>query len=164
MLRCSISGNSCSVPVVSPDGYVFEKETIRNYISKNHENPLTGNKLEEDDLIELKVPQIPATALPELSVPGLLAALSKQFEAQAEELLKVRKELAETRQELASETLRCEAATRIVSKLISERDEARDALSALKGLLSDAERGESTNPEAPAGGEAGEEGEAMATG
>ena len=156
MLRCSISGNTCTVPVVSPDGYVFEKETIKNYISERHKNPLTGNKLEEDELIELKVPLLPATTLPELSVPGLLSALSKQFEAQAEELLNVRKELAETRQELASETLRCEAATRIVSKLISERDEARDALSALKGLLSEEEKGEKVDPGEVSKGENGE--------
>lgn len=55
MFFCAISGEPPQEPVVSAkSGKVYEKRLIVKYISENGTDPITGDKLEESDLIAIK--------------------------------------------------------------------------------------------------------------
>ena len=50
-----VSGEPPKVPVVSKkSGLVYEQRLIHKYINENGKDPVTGDTLELDDLIELK--------------------------------------------------------------------------------------------------------------
>lgn len=55
MFFCGISGEPPQDPVVSSkSGHVYERRLIQKYITENGTDPLTGEKLEENDLITIK--------------------------------------------------------------------------------------------------------------
>lgn len=55
MFFCAISGEAPQDPVVSSkSGNVYERRLILKYITDNGTDPLTGEKLEESDLITIK--------------------------------------------------------------------------------------------------------------
>lgn len=55
MFFCSISGEPPQDPVVSQkSGHVYERRLILKYITENGTDPITGEKLEEGDLITVK--------------------------------------------------------------------------------------------------------------
>ena len=55
MFFCGISGEPPQDPVVSSkSGHVYERRLIQKYITENGTDPLTGEKLEENDLITVK--------------------------------------------------------------------------------------------------------------
>ena len=55
MFFCAISGEPPQDPVVSSkSGHVYERRLIVKYITENGTDPLTGEKLEESDLIAVK--------------------------------------------------------------------------------------------------------------
>ena len=55
MFFCCISGEPPQDPVVSAkSGHVYERRLIVKYISDNGTDPLTGEKLEESDLLPVK--------------------------------------------------------------------------------------------------------------
>ena len=55
MFFCGISGEPPQDPVVSSkSGHVYERRLIQKYITDNGTDPLTGEKLEENDLITIK--------------------------------------------------------------------------------------------------------------
>lgn len=52
---CAISGEPPKVPLVSKkSGLVYEQRLIHKYINDNGKDPVTGDTLELDDLIEIK--------------------------------------------------------------------------------------------------------------
>jgi len=52
---CSISGEPPKDPVVArQSGRVFERSLVVKYINENGTDPVTGEKLEESDLISIK--------------------------------------------------------------------------------------------------------------
>lgn len=40
---------------LSPSGHIYERRLIKKYIAENGTDPITGDKLEESDLVELNV-------------------------------------------------------------------------------------------------------------
>lgn len=53
---CSISGQKPEIPVVSPvSGCVFEKRLIIKYIEENGTDPVNGEKLEIDQVINVNL-------------------------------------------------------------------------------------------------------------
>ena len=55
MFFCGISGEPPQDPVVSSkSGHVYERRLILKYINDNGTDPLTGEKLEESDLLTIK--------------------------------------------------------------------------------------------------------------
>ena len=55
MFFCGISGEPPQDPVVSAkSGHVYERRLILKYINDNGTDPLTGEKLEESDLLSIK--------------------------------------------------------------------------------------------------------------
>ena len=55
MFFCAISGEPPQDPVVSSkSGHVYERRLILKYIRENGTDPITGEKLEEGDLVSVK--------------------------------------------------------------------------------------------------------------
>ncbi|KAI9375248.1 WD40-repeat-containing domain protein [Aspergillus egyptiacus] len=130
-MLCGISGEAPQVPVVSPkSGSVFEKRLIEAYIAENGKDPVTGEELSTDDLIEVKTQRVVRPRPPTLtSIPSLLSVFQEEWDALALETYTLRQTLAQTRQELSAALYQHDAAVRVIARLTKERDEARDALS-----------------------------------
>src|SRR5436305_12545068 len=111
-------------------GNVFEKRLIHAYISENGKDPVNGEALTVEDLIELKSQRIVRPRPPTLtSIPSLLSVFQEEWDALALETFTLKQQLAQTRQELSTALYQHDAAVRVIARLTKERDEARDALS-----------------------------------
>lgn len=134
----SVSGKQAQQPVVSSkSGSVFEKKLIEAYIEEHHKDPVTGDVLGLDDLIEIKAsPYQPPRNATLNSVPSLLSALQNEWDSAALELFQLRKQLDDARKELSTALYHHDAAMRVASKAIRERDEARKALAELSTSIS----------------------------
>ena len=59
MFFCAISGEPPHDPVVSSKtGHVYERRLIVKYITENGTDTITGEKLEESDLISIKASEL----------------------------------------------------------------------------------------------------------
>lgn len=130
---CAISGEAPKEPVASSkSGYVFEKRLILAHIAEHHTDPVSGEELSENDLIELKAQPIVHPRPPKLtSIPALLSAFQTEWDALVLESFTLKQQLAQTRQELSTALYQNDAATRVIARITKERDEARDALASV---------------------------------
>ncbi|OQE44966.1 hypothetical protein PENCOP_c002G08360 [Penicillium coprophilum] len=130
-MLCAISGEAPQVPVVSTkSGSVFEKRLIEAYIAEHGKDPVNGEELNTDDLIDLKSQRIVRPRPPTLtSIPSLLGVFQEEWDALALETFTLQQNLAQTRRELSAALYQHDAAVRVIARLTKERDEARDALS-----------------------------------
>lgn len=111
-------------------GNVYEKRLIEAYIAEHGKEPVTGEELTIDDLIELKSARVVRPRPPTLtSIPSLLGVFQEEWDALALETYTLQQTLAQTRQELSTALYQHDAAVRVIARLRKERDEARDALS-----------------------------------
>lgn len=103
---------------------------IEAYISENGTDPVNGEDLTVDDLLDLKQPRSVKPRPPTLtSIPALLSTFQNEWDAIILETYQLKQQLAETRQELSSALYYNDSAQRVIARLQKERDEARDALS-----------------------------------
>ncbi len=55
MFFCAISGEPPQDPVISTkSGHIYERRLVQKYITENGTDPVTGEKLEESDLVSVK--------------------------------------------------------------------------------------------------------------
>lgn len=127
----TVSGEAPDEPVVSKKtGTVFEKRLIEKYIEDNGKDPITGDELDLEDLLPIKTARVVRPRPPTLtSIPALLSTFQNEWDALALETFKLRKELSQTREELANALYQHDAGVRVIARLVKERDEARTALS-----------------------------------
>ncbi|KAJ9125771.1 hypothetical protein QFC24_002555 [Naganishia onofrii] len=154
MFLCAISGTTPTVPVVSAkSGNVYEKALIEKYIDQNGTDPITGEGLTKEDLIEVKAkPQtLPPRAPTQTSIPSLLINLQSEFDAIMLESLEVKRSYQDSRQELANALYREDAATRALARIMKERDEARTALASVQATIGFSQPVESAAPAAADG-------------
>lgn len=105
---------------------------IDSYIAENGSDPVNGETLTVEDLIELKTPRVVKPRPPTLtSIPSLLSTLQNEWDALALETFTLKQQLSQTRQELSTALYQHDAALRVIARLTKERDESRDALSKL---------------------------------
>lgn len=110
-------------------GNIFEKRLIEAYISENGKDPVTGEDLSVDELVELKSSRTVRPRPPTLtSIPSLLSVFQNEWDALALETYTLRQHLTQTKQELTRALYEHDAAVRVITRLSKERDEARDAL------------------------------------
>lgn len=118
---------------------MFEKSLIETYIKENGKDPITGDDLHIEDLVEIKNSAVVKPRPPALtSIPSLLSALQSEWEALTLETFTLKKQLVETRQELSSALYHQDAAIRVVARVTKERDEARESLAQLSASLGQA--------------------------
>ncbi|CAE7020271.1 hypothetical protein CFE70_002842 [Pyrenophora teres f. teres 0-1] len=130
-MLCAISGEAPREPVASrKSGNVFEKRLIEAHIAEHHTDPVTGEDLATEDLIELKSPNVVTPRAPNFtSIPAMLSAFQNEWDAIVLETHTLKQHLAQTRQELSTALYQNDAATRVIARITKERDEAREALS-----------------------------------
>ncbi|UZJ55234.1 hypothetical protein CBS101457_004554 [Exobasidium rhododendri] len=135
---CAISGEPPTTPVISTkSGLVYEARLIRKYVQENGKDPISGEELLEDDLLEIRSnPKIAIPRPPTLSsVPSLLTSLQNEYDSVMLEMFSLRKSYDNVRQELSHALYANDSANRVVARLMWERDEARSALASIKDSL-----------------------------
>lgn len=124
--------------------------TLANLSDENGTDPISGEALSKDDLIEVKASEyniidmcdaftnnpepstLPPRAANQTSIPALLSALQSEYDSIMLESLEIKKAFQSARAELANALYREDAATRVIARLMQERDEARQALSSIQ--------------------------------
>ncbi|KAL1934436.1 hypothetical protein VTP01DRAFT_6618 [Rhizomucor pusillus] len=135
---CAISGEAPEQPVVSvKSGNVFEKRLIEKYIADHGKDPVSGEELTLEDLVEIKAhPQIVRPRPPKLtSVPSILSALQNEWDSVMLESFTLKQQYQQVRQELSHALYQNDAATRVIARLKKERDAAREALANVQAHL-----------------------------
>ncbi|KAJ7225945.1 nuclear matrix protein NMP200 [Mycena pura] len=138
MFFCALSGEPPQEPVVSvKSGKVYERRLILKYITENGTDPISGDKLEESDLVAIKASPETATPRPPnlTSIPALLNALQNEWDALVLECFALKQQNNSVRQELSYALYNQDAAQRVVARLIRERDAAREALGNVQATM-----------------------------
>uniref|UniRef100_A0A0W0F5S8 Pre-mRNA-processing factor 19 n=1 Tax=Moniliophthora roreri TaxID=221103 RepID=A0A0W0F5S8_MONRR len=139
MFFCAISGLPPQEPVVSTkSGKVYEKRLIVKHIEANGTDPVSGDKLEEADLIAIKACKLPPSQNfhpSRTSIPTLLHTLQNEWDALVLETFALKQQYNNTRQELSYALYAQDAASRVVARLIRERDAAREALANVQASM-----------------------------
>ncbi len=156
---CSISGCVPEQPVVSTkSGHLFEKKLVEKYVRETGKCPVTSEALSLDDLMPLKANKtVKPRPSPANSIPGLLGLFHDEWDALMLETHSLRQSLHSVRQELSHALYLHDASTRVVARLIRERDEARGALQNVKAAMQaeEAAAGAKRGPDAAAEDEEG---------
>lgn len=138
MFFCSISGEPPQDPVISSkSGHIYERRLILKYINDNGTEPLTGEKLEESELLTVKADPKSAPPRPPsaTSIPALLHMLQNEWDAVVLETFALKQQYNSTRQELSYALYAQDAASRVIARLIRERDAAREALANVQATI-----------------------------
>ncbi|KAG6891058.1 hypothetical protein C0995_014147 [Termitomyces sp. Mi166 len=138
MFFCAISGEPPLEPVVSVKSKkVYERRLILKYITENGTDPVTGDSLQESDLVPIEASPQNAPPRPptHTSIPALLHAMQNEWDALVLEMYALRQQYNSTRQELSYALYSQDAATRVVARLLRERDAAREALANVQASM-----------------------------
>ncbi|KAK2155572.1 hypothetical protein LSH36_236g00042 [Paralvinella palmiformis] len=106
-LACAISSEVPEHPVISPvSGCIYERRLIEKYISENGTDPMNGEKLTVDMLVDVKTTPLVKPRPPSAtSIPAILKSLQDEWH---------------------------DAACRVIARLTKEVTAAREALATLK--------------------------------
>ncbi|GJQ08701.1 hypothetical protein GpartN1_g492.t1 [Galdieria partita] len=125
-MYCAISGVVPDEPVVSKkSGHLFEKRLILKHIQTTGKCPVTDEDLTEQDLIAVQENVIvrPRTSSA-TSIPSLLSLFQSEWDSVVSEMYQLKKQLHDTKQQLAQALYENDAAKRVIARLLKERDEA----------------------------------------
>ncbi len=115
--------------MVKSTGILFEKSLIEKAIKAEGKCPVTGVAVSEEDILLVKATKLnPSRNTGPTSVPGLLYALQQEWDEHVLESFSLKQQLEATRKELAHALYQHDAACRVISRLMRERDEAQQLL------------------------------------
>ena len=138
-LVCSISGYTPEEPVISKDGYIFERRLIEQVISETGRCPITRSDLSLNDLRPiLQSNSNKAIPIDSASLPGIIQSLEQEWNRLMVDSYNIKAELHAVKEELATALYEQEATTRIVAQLTRERDEALHEVTRLQEELAQA--------------------------
>ncbi|KAG0289244.1 Pre-mRNA-processing factor 19, partial [Dissophora globulifera] len=132
------SGEAPENPVVSKkSGQVYERRLIVKYIEDNGKDPVSGEELSVDDLLDIKT--TPGTVKPRpptmTSIPSILSVLQNEWDSIMLETFTLKQQYQQVRQELSHSLYQHDAACRVIARLMKERDAAREALANVQAHL-----------------------------
>jgi pre-mRNA-processing factor 19 len=138
---CSISGMIAEVPVISKKtGHIFEKRLIDKHLDISNNCPITNVELTKDDLLEIKCESFTKPRSTQTtSIPGMFNDLQNEWEKIVLETYNNKKQLEGAKQQLSHSLYQYDAACRVITNLIKERDEAREELFNLKAEIENAQ-------------------------
>ncbi|KAI8877031.1 WD40 repeat-like protein [Backusella circina FSU 941] len=137
-MLCALSGETPEHPVLSlKSEFVFERALIKKYIADFGQDPVNGEEMTIQDLIEIKtIPGVVRPRPPELtSVPSILSALQNEWDSCMFEAFDLKQQYQQALQELMYTLYRVDASSRVVARLKKERDDAREALANVQAHL-----------------------------
>ncbi|PFH36161.1 WD domain, G-beta repeat domain containing protein [Besnoitia besnoiti] len=155
-LVCAISGVIPEEPVFSvKTGLIYEKRLIKKHLETSGVCPVTSQPLSLEDLTDVKCQKAarprPVTAA---SIPGLLSLFQSEWDATMTEVFTLKQHLETARQQLSQSLYQQDAATRVIARLLRERDASRQQVHVLQQQLVQAQKRAAA---AGAGGETEEE-------
>lgn len=159
-MYCCISKKVPIDPVISKkSGHLYERRLIVKYIEEHGTDPMTGDTLALEDLMEIKggnasavassgegvsdgnAANVPPRATNAASIPGMLQTFQNEWDALMLETFTLKQHLETVRQELSHALYQHDAACRVIARLVKERDDARMTI-ARSGLQTAPERAE----------------------
>merc|ERR1719436_2094338 len=131
---CSISGIIPEEPVVSmKTGFLFERRLIEKLIQGTGKCPINNENLTPNDLLAVKNSKCPKPRIAlAASIPGMLELFHNEWDALILENHQLKKQLTINTQELANALYQHDAACRVITRLLRERNDAMNALITLK--------------------------------
>lgn len=134
-LVCAITGLPPKEPVISPQGYVFDRVDIHKHLSTTGRCPVTGEDLSEFAL--QPVQDIPAyifhrSGMLARSIPAMIRLFRIEFDKRVLANLDVRREIDRVKDEIADLRTSAGSAEDVIAELLRERDEAVASLSTLQ--------------------------------
>lgn len=122
---CSISGFSPEEPVISKDGYIFERRLIERVIADTGKCPVTGGSLSLDDLKPVQATNSSkAVTIDTASLPEMISSFEKEWQKLLIEGFELKAGLHAAKEELAKALYEQEASVRAIARLTRERDQA----------------------------------------
>ncbi|KAJ1642699.1 hypothetical protein LPJ64_005483 [Coemansia asiatica] len=130
-----ISGETPKEPVISAKtGRIYEKRLLQKYLDESGTEPHTDYKLSEEEIIAVfaNPPAVKPRPPTLTSIPALLSTFQNEWDALVLETFTLKQQYQQVRQELSQALYQNDAASRVIARLMKERDEARQALTALQ--------------------------------
>lgn len=135
-LVCSISGYPPEDPVISRDGYIFERRLIEKVISDTGLCPITHTALSIADLRPVvSTASVSAMSVDSTSLPSLIHSFEKEWDRVLVESFELKAQLSSAQEDLAKALYEQEASHRLVADLQRERDQAFAEISRLQEEL-----------------------------
>lgn len=132
--HCAISGQPLLNPVVCVrTGLVFEKKVVLKHVEATGRCPITGAEVTPADFIDLQVnPSVKPRPMSATSIPSLIETFQTEWDALILEQQGLKKHMDQLRQELSHALYQNDAATRVIARLLKEREELRAELEQYK--------------------------------
>lgn len=140
-MLCSISGEHTTEPVLSLKSHrIFDAKLLTEYVKINGKDPVSGEPMSDDDIVsiedEANTKTVRTRKSNQDSIPSMLAMFQNEWDALSLELFELRNQVAELKKELSVSLYRQDAAIKVATRAIKEKDKARSALQELAEKIS----------------------------